>query len=1570
MVNPKVDELSMMTYVSQFPDAKLKPGAPIKPKGDASKVKVIGPGIEKDGVQMGMPVQFYVDSQEAGHGKLDTFITNIDDEIEVRVEDKKDGSYTCSYVPPCDGLIQVHVLWNNKHVNDSPFNVNVSPITNALACRAYGPGVEGGNLKEDDMVNFTVETKGAGPGDLGICVKGPKGTLECDINKEDDDKFNVSYIPPAPGQYMVEVTFSDLHIKDSPFKIKVEPNKPDASKCHAEGPGIGQSLIIGEETWFTVDTSSAGKGELVTNIRSPHGEVPVNTHKEGNITTYTYSPNESGELVITVKYGGDHIPGSRFRVQVDPPPNASKCIATGPGLAQAGVKAGEPAHFKVKTKDAGKGDIGVHVTGPLGDVPVKTSSSSSHENDFVYVPVETGFYEVEINFAGEPIPGSVFHVGVTDPSKVNISGPGMDGELLPANKLLKYTVDASSAGPGVLACHVQSPVVNKEEVDNDDCNPFILKQDEEEEVYDVLYTPKDVGLHKMKVSFDDAPIPQTPIRLNVFDASKVIAKGPGLENGNKTGSLTHFTIDLKQAGEGNLHVDIAGPSEVTLALKDQANDMIYAEYTPDIPGYYAINIELQGVPIVGSPFEVNVKPRTDPSAVRAYGMGLESTDITTGMMAEFTVDFTEGGEGEVQVSIQGPGGGVEYKEETVSEGVTKYTYLTDPDESGYYNIDVCFNDQHVPNSPFQVPVKWKSDPSRVIADGTGLQGGITKEWAEFNLDLRKAGEGGVNVNIHGPDKVEVAYENHEDGTMTVKYFPNDPGDYQVDIQFNGEHIPGSVFSPVFYPCTDATKCIAFGPGLNKNGIRVGDPGDFVIDTSKGGKGAVDVIVNGPIGGVNNNRRGSTPAAKPIITNNQDGTYSVVYNPRKVGVYNISVVFGDEEIPDSPFRVNITDPDKIVLNGPGCNGEGKQESVYNSIVSQPLQWTADCSAAGPGELVAAVAYKNPITDNDDDEVTTETISTTCEDEVHLLNFTPTDPLLYQLNILYSGNPVSDTPIVSVLDPSKVKIYGPALDGVNVNETASFTIDTSEAGTGNLSLELTGPSPGTLEKENGEQVSLNNFSFVPSEAGTYQLNVKFGNEDISSCPIILPVRDISKLNISGSGVTGANARVTAPVDVVIDTNKSGPAPITVIISDPTGDVEPLDLSPSPDDDNVFIGSYIPSKPGHYEVAVKFDNEDTDMSPYRVPIGQPENVILKGKGLERAFVGHLNIIDCITEEAGPGVITAQVEGVSSNDLPTQVEVVEIDDNHYEIHYKVESPGLYAVNVLYNGFPVENEPRTVPAFDLSKCVISGDGIVEDSLANKPTQFIVDTKLAGKGSLQIVVQDPNEQQVSTDIREVEEGVYEVEYTPLEAGGHVINVLFEDKDVYQSPILVSVADPSQVVCSGPGLSHAIVNTPAEFSIDTSKAGDSSLNIEVIGPEEVEKLECHQSQENSSLYDVVYYAKKAGLYQVHVLFASQDVPGSPFKVDCQRPSPDASKCRAIDLDKPYNFTVDCSEGGGTGLLEVGVCGSYVPADLISVHHNGDYTFSVSYKISEPGETTISVKWHGQHLTGSPFTVNID
>lgn len=87
MTNPKVDDLSMMTNLSQFPG----PGAPIHqsvaprqnaapppaaPEVNVAQVRAYGPGIEPTGNQVDNPARFTVETVGAGKGKVDVLVLN------------------------------------------------------------------------------------------------------------------------------------------------------------------------------------------------------------------------------------------------------------------------------------------------------------------------------------------------------------------------------------------------------------------------------------------------------------------------------------------------------------------------------------------------------------------------------------------------------------------------------------------------------------------------------------------------------------------------------------------------------------------------------------------------------------------------------------------------------------------------------------------------------------------------------------------------------------------------------------------------------------------------------------------------------------------------------------------------------------------------------------------------------------------------------------------------------------------------------------------------------------------------------------------------------------------------------------------------------------------------------------------------------------------------------------------------------------------------------------------------------------------------------------------------------
>ncbi len=101
MINPQVDEQSMMTYLSQYPNARLKSGAPVKPKNYANQVRCYGSGqklrldqfkkkydinlnlgLDQTGHFIDKPVIFHIETCAAGLGKVDVIVVNPNGQTE------------------------------------------------------------------------------------------------------------------------------------------------------------------------------------------------------------------------------------------------------------------------------------------------------------------------------------------------------------------------------------------------------------------------------------------------------------------------------------------------------------------------------------------------------------------------------------------------------------------------------------------------------------------------------------------------------------------------------------------------------------------------------------------------------------------------------------------------------------------------------------------------------------------------------------------------------------------------------------------------------------------------------------------------------------------------------------------------------------------------------------------------------------------------------------------------------------------------------------------------------------------------------------------------------------------------------------------------------------------------------------------------------------------------------------------------------------------------------------------------------------------------------------------------
>lgn len=201
--------------------------------------------------------------------------------------------------------------------------------------RAFGPGLQGGLAGVP--APFTIDTKGAGTGGLGLTVEGPcEAKIECLDNG--DGTCSVSYLPTEPGDYNINILFAGAHVPGSPFRAPVRAPF-DASKVTCSGPGL-EGATAGQPGHFRVDCSRAGTAELTIGIASEAGaraEVRVEDNGDGTYTI-AYTPLSPGVYTITVEYGGQPVPHFPSKVRVEPAVDTAGVKVYGPGVEGKGER--------------------------------------------------------------------------------------------------------------------------------------------------------------------------------------------------------------------------------------------------------------------------------------------------------------------------------------------------------------------------------------------------------------------------------------------------------------------------------------------------------------------------------------------------------------------------------------------------------------------------------------------------------------------------------------------------------------------------------------------------------------------------------------------------------------------------------------------------------------------------------------------------------------------------------------------------------------------------------------------------------------------------------------------------------------------------------------------------------------------------------------------------------------------------------------------------------------------------------------------------------------------------------
>ncbi|XP_053890944.1 filamin-B isoform X4 [Malaclemys terrapin pileata] len=1665
IIHPSVDEHSVMTYLSQFPKAKLKPGAPLKPKLNPKKARAYGRGVEPHGNMVKQPAIFTVDTISAGQGDVMVFIEDPAgnrEEAKVTPDNEKNKTYSVQYVPKVTGPHKVTVLFAGQHISKSPFDVNVDKAQgDASKVTAKGPGLEATGNIANKPTYFEIYTAGAGVGDVNVEVEDPQGKniVELMIEDKGSQVYRCTYKPTQAGPHTVKVTFAGETIPKSPCIVPVgEACSPSA--CRASGRGLQpKGVRIRETADFKVDTKAAGSGDINVSIKGPKGLDELVKQKDtvDGVYAFEYYPVSPGKYIVTISWGGHNIPKSPFEVQVGPEAgpqkvrawgpglhegiagksadfvvesigtevgslgfaiegpsqakiecddqndgscdvkywpkepgeyavhimcddedikdspymafirpasgdfNPDKVKAYGPGLERTGCIVNNPADFTVETKEAGNAPLKIYAQDAEGSpIDIHVKSNPDGICACSYMPVKPIKHTIAVVWGGVNVPNSPYRVLIgqgSHPQKVKVVGPGVERAGLKANEPTHFTVDCTEAGEGDVSVGIK-------------CDAHVISEEEEDIAFDIIhnandtftvkYAPPAAGRYTIKVLFAGEEIPASPFRVKVdpsHDATKVKAEGPGLsKTGVENGKPTHFTVFTKGAGKAPLDVQFSGPvpgdAVKDLDIIDNYDYSHTVKYTPVQQGPMKVSVTYGGDPVPKSPFTVGVAAPLDLSKIKVNGL---ENRVEVGKDQEFIIDTQgAGGQGKLDVSISSPTRKAVpcVVEPALGKECSTAKYI--PREEGLYVVDVSYDGNPIPGSPYTVEATLPPDPTKVKAHGPGLQGGLVGRPAEFTIDTKGAGTGGLGLTVEGPCEAKIECSDNGDGTCSVSYLPTKPGEYFVNILFEEVHIPGSPFKADIEMPFDVSKVIATGPGLEHG--KVGEAGLLNVDCSEAGPGDLDVEAVSDSGS----------KAEVKVHNNKDGTYAVTYMPLSAGMYTLVLKYGGEQVPKFPARVKVdpaVDTSKIKVFGPGIEGKDvfREATTDFTVNAQPLTKT------GGDHIQAQIT--NP------SGASTDCLIKDNADGTYAVEFTPFEKGPHTVEVTYDDVPVPNSPFkVDVTEgchPSRVKAQGAGLKEAFTNKPNEFTVVTRGAGIGGLGITVEGPSESKISCKDNKDGSCS-AEYIPYTPGDYDVNITYGGEHIPGSPFKVPVKDVVdpyKVKVAGTGL-GTAVRAKIPQSFTVDTSKAGIAPLEVMVAGPRGMVEPVNVVDN--GDGTHTVTYTPMQEGPYAISVKYGDEEIPRSPFKVkvlPTYDASKVTASGPGLSSYGVPASLPVEFAVDakDAGEGLLSIQI--TDQEGKPKRADVHDNKDGTYAVTYVPDKTGRYMIGVKYGGDDIPSSPyriRASPAGDASKCLATGPGIASTVKTGEEVGFVVDAKSAGKGKVTCTVLTPEGTEAEADVIENEDGTYDIFYTAAKPGTYVIYVRFGGVDIPNSPFTVMVTEEPYIPV---GDMNGVGFKPFDLVIPWAvRKGEITGEVHMPSgktatPEIVDNKD--------GTVTVGYSPTEVGLHEMHIKYIGNHIPESPLQFYVNYPNSGNVSAYGPGLiygiaNKPATFTI-VTEDAGEGGLDLAIEG---PSKAeISCIDNKDGTCTVTYLPTLPGDYSILVKYNDKHIPGSPFTAKI-
>lgn len=819
------------------------------------------------------------------------------------VRTNSDGSVSVTYVPKQSGAHDVNVTFKEKPVSGTPLRINVD-AQNGKFVSAYGLGLSQGGSGEKLEFYLTGTAK-----DFDIHVSGP-GKADVITKEDKGGAVHVVYMPMSPGEYAVNIKHKGKAIHGSPFSVKVS------------GEGRKRSQVSSQATSeYRLNAKAVDFTNTVATLKSPGGGAEpclLKRTSDGTLGIASFQPKSRGTYQVVVTQDGKNIAGSPFSINIDDSHvcSAHKVKVTG---AIKDAVANKINEIGINIADAGHGSLGISVEGGhRSDLELKSNSATDYT--LQYKPHEPGVYLINIKFGDDHISGSPFLVSVGgDPS-------GRSRETVV--KEVHSVTQAIKGQP----CHLELKIPGTDPLDmeatltspsgkTDMCEIRGMPDN----LCSLKFTPQEEGVNTISLKFKGihfagSPFQYTVGKIPAGGSHKVEFGGPGVEQG-EVEAKNEFNIYYREAGPGTISISIEGPSKAHIEATDRGNGYITVGYVVSKEGEYGVHVKFNDEHVPESPIPVRVLP-TSIDAKKVTIVGLRDRGQDPGKPVVFSL-MMNGAKGEMKAFVNTPS---ETEEDVFLTDVDddRYAVRFMPKENGVHYVHIKLNEAHIPGSPVPILVgKLGADPALVFAKGPGLEAGESGKASKFTVTTLNAGAGTLAVHVNGPSKVALVCTEVPDG-YEFTYTPMAPGSYMINVKYSNVTIAGAPFkaivtgegkkseitesSGLFVETVekkpgeskvkrfhgDAAKVVAQGNGLKK-GFH-GRAATFTLDVKEAGQALLTMGMISPSG---------NPVGEITFKKQRPTVYNVSYNCQEKGDHTLTIRWGADDIPGSPFTIPVS-----------------------------------------------------------------------------------------------------------------------------------------------------------------------------------------------------------------------------------------------------------------------------------------------------------------------------------------------------------------------------------------------------------------------------------------------------------------------------------------------------------------------------------------------------------------------------------------------------------------------------------------------------------------------------------------